>query len=77
MSFMDSEKEKQKRWTRMRAKLREQFDMPPDWPIRIDWETMEYYSPLDRYLEQLRKRRTDALFKTLHSVIEAERRGEW
>jgi hypothetical protein len=67
--------EKVRRGTRVRMKLREQFDMPPDWPLKLDPVTMEYYDPIERYLNQLHKNWGERLFAALHSVIDAERRG--
>ena len=61
----------------LRQRLREKYDMPPDWPLRFDLVTHEYYYPLERYLAQLRKRRGEALFDAVRSVIAAEWGGEW
>jgi hypothetical protein len=36
----------------LRRRLREKYDMPPDWPLRFDLVTHEYYYPLERYLAQ-------------------------
>jgi hypothetical protein len=71
-----SEEEKRRRME-LQRKLAAEHDMPPDWPILIDPITQEHYYPGDRYLEQLWKRRGEALMAAVRSVIAAERSGAW
>ena len=53
---METDEQKWERRTLLDRELRERFNIAPNWPERIDWETGETYHPGMRYLERLWKR---------------------